>query len=393
MYNKAMTTIYRQPSAWEYEGVYIMPETVETVVPYAFSYYPMYIYTIIGSNGSINSASSRGFSTTKTLLKGVVLSGNLSSIGLNAFYGHSGLTDVTASEQNGTNMLSIGSYSFYGCKNMVTLELPNNTVSIDTFAFGNCVSLLSFTFTPKLQTIGANAFINCRSLKEITINALAEGFNPINSFSNCDSLGIINVDPNNKLMKSVDGVLYNPDMTELYFYPMAKSDEVFTIPNTVIKISYGAFSNNQIIKKVIIPASVKVISDKAFFNTKNLNEYVFLGLDAPALECSYSSAGFSYSQFRGNMGRFEGELTLYCYEGSNYDNYIWNSFFTHIVTVPVEEDILGVNLSDSELASNEGTNAYLTDIPLSWDGDNRLYKEVIAKMSSNKNNSVLYVAC
>ncbi len=56
-------------------------------------------------------------------------------------------------------------------------------------------------------------------------------------FKYSKSLKEINVHKDNVSYKSVDGVLYNKDMSELLVYPYQKRDKSFTIPDTVITVS------------------------------------------------------------------------------------------------------------------------------------------------------------
>lgn len=74
----------------------------------------------------------------------------------------------------------------------------------------------------------------------------------------------ITVSPNNTVYTSVDGVLYNKELTTLIKYPTAKVDATFDIPAGVTAIGFGAFANATNLTSVNIPASVQTIETSAF---------------------------------------------------------------------------------------------------------------------------------
>ena len=82
-------------------------------------------------------------------------------------------------------------------------------------------------------------------------------------FDSCYNLSSIIVAEGNKNYKIVDGVLYSIDETSIIQYPPQKSSNTYEIPNTVTKISGGAFFSSKL-SSVTIPDSVKEIGDRAF---------------------------------------------------------------------------------------------------------------------------------
>ncbi len=77
--------------------------------------------------------------------------------------------------------------------------------------------------------------------------------------SNMDSIVAINVSEANEFYSSVNGVLYNKSKTGLVIYPQGKTDTSYVIPDGVRYISYSAFSGNNHIKSITIPASIESI--------------------------------------------------------------------------------------------------------------------------------------
>ena len=61
-----------------------------------------------------------------------------------------------------------------------------------------------------------------------------------------EKLEAIIVDPKNKNLKSVDGILFSKDGTNLLKYPAKKAEKEYSIPDDVESICYGAFSGCQL---------------------------------------------------------------------------------------------------------------------------------------------------
>lgn len=87
------------------------------------------------------------------------------------------------------------------------------------------------------------------------------------------------VDEENEVYASVDGVLYNKDLTILLRYPTNKiSDKetfLVTIPDTVESIYNYAFNSNTNIQALTLGANVKSIGNYAFSNCEKLATITF----------------------------------------------------------------------------------------------------------------------
>jgi hypothetical protein len=66
---------------------------------------------------------------------------------------------------------------------------------------------------------------------------------------------------------SVDGVLYNKDMTELIKYPAAKTNTAFTIPDSVQRVYRSAFYGAIYLQQITIPDSVISLGESAFYES------------------------------------------------------------------------------------------------------------------------------
>ncbi len=139
---------------------------------------------------------------------------------------------------------TIGDYAFYFCKSLASVTIPNSIITIGGAAFQYCTSLASITIPESVTVIGELAFSHCTSLKSIEVES------------------------GNPNYTSLDGVLYNKDMTTLLCCPGAKAS--IDIPNSVTAIGNSAFTACIALTSVTLPNSVDSIGGWAFFSCVSL---------------------------------------------------------------------------------------------------------------------------
>jgi len=164
--------------------------------------------------------------------------------------------------------VGIADAAFRECTGLTSITFPNSVTSIESGAFYDCSSLTSISFPNSLINIGAEAFSECIGLTSITIPNSVRSIEY--AFFNCDNLTAINVDANNTVYASENGVLFNKNKTMLIQYPQKKSGTSYVIPNTVTSIEYGAFHNCTALTSITIPNSVTSIENFTFYNCSAL---------------------------------------------------------------------------------------------------------------------------
>lgn len=105
--------------------------------------------------------------------------------------GDDALTDSiimrTITEFKDNNVKTVGTYAFYGCAALGTVELPSAT-ELQNNAFENCSSLVEFS-APKCVKLGGNTFKGCSVLAEVDFPLATEIGSSL--FEKC--YGLVNV--------------------------------------------------------------------------------------------------------------------------------------------------------------------------------------------------------
>ncbi len=193
--------------------------------------------------------------------------------------------------------------AFRYCFYMEEINLPEGLTHIGNYAFDSCRGLTSITIPSTVTTIEEYAFVRCEGIVDVEIPA---GVSTLGAgvFAGCSKLKTIRVAAQNPNYESVDGILYNEDLTELVACPPALSGNI-TVPNGVTTIGNGTFSgcsnitgvtlgsgvttigdeafyNCSKLKLLVIPDSVTAIGERAFYGYNKINKVIFLG-DPPAI--------------------------------------------------------------------------------------------------------------
>ncbi|WP_417032524.1 leucine-rich repeat domain-containing protein [Barnesiella intestinihominis] len=202
-------------------------------------------------------------------LKNLVIGNSVTSIGISAFDGCSGLTEVIWNARNVQDFQDNSSRPFSGCDRLTdfvfgeevehipdylcyqltslnTIVIPNSVTSIGTNAFSFCSGLKTVTIPNSVTNIGSSAFEDCTELKTVTIGNSVTDIGD-EAFSSCFNL------------------------TEV------------SIPNSVTSIGDEAFYFCTDLKTVTIGNSVKSIGDKAFYHCSSLEHVTSKAVTPPQI--------------------------------------------------------------------------------------------------------------
>ena len=140
-----------------------------------------------------------------------------------------------------TGVKEMASYGIAGNGNMTSIDL-NEVIKVETSAIVNITKLKKIKLPKDIKKAG-----------------LSQG-----AFEGCNALEAYEVAEGNTDFSAVDGVLFSANKEILYFYPLAKPDETYTIPSTVKEIAVKAFQGATKLTSLVIPTSVEKIQEQAF---------------------------------------------------------------------------------------------------------------------------------
>jgi len=221
---------------------------------------PNYTLTISGTGAMADypDPSERPWYSYATEIETVIIEDDVTSIGIYAFGGCSGLTEVTFA--TGSKLETIGEAAFSDCFNLTTVTIPASVTTIGNNAFESCTGLTTITIPASVTSIGNGVFAGCSNLATMTVEA---GNTVYDSRNVCNAI----------IEKSTNTLIAGCKGT--------------TIPTTVTSIGNAAFSSCSGLTSITIPASVKSIGDFAFDGCENLTS-----ITIPASVTSIGNAAF-----------------------------------------------------------------------------------------------------
>ena len=217
----------------------------------------------------------------------------LKEVGRYAFASNKSLSEVTVAD--GSTVTEYEGDAFRYCNALTTVEIAASAESIGSYIFFECYELdniifegenlkhigdyafryagfSSFKMPDSVVQVGASLFMDCSNLTSvelsenlrttIAIEDTAYG-QQVSAFNGASHLVEIIVPERNPYLKSVDGVLYDKELTIVFNYPAAKDATEYVIPDTVVSIEIGAF-NYFTGKSLVLPEGVESIAKSAF---------------------------------------------------------------------------------------------------------------------------------
>jgi hypothetical protein len=179
------------------------------------------------------------------------------------YVGNSKRVIVPASIE-GRPMVGIERNAFIGNSKIEEVVLPENLKRIGAGAFRGCSKLSKINIPPSVTEIIQWAFADT-ALKELNIPASVTyfGFQASNP-----KMENINVDPANENYASIDGVVYDKQMTRLVHIPAGLKIKKFKVPNSVRSVAKRCMGGSQL-KSIQIPREAEIEED-AFADAQNV---------------------------------------------------------------------------------------------------------------------------
>ncbi len=132
-------------------------------------------------------------------------------------------------------------------------------------------SITSVVVESGVTHIGNNNFSGCTALTSVSIPDTVTSIG--GAFGSCTAITDYIVDENNTAYCSVDGVLFDKDMTTLVKYPTARTRS-YTVPSSVTTLGASAFANCTGLTDVVIGGGVTAVNASAFMTCTNLKSVI-----------------------------------------------------------------------------------------------------------------------
>ena len=241
---------------------------LETIKYRAFGFCSQLTNIDFGENSKLKTIEGNAFQKC-VKLENIALPATLETIDREAFCDCSALKTITFETYAETN------------QEAGTVQGKSSLRSIGTQAFEN-TGLTSFTFPETIEVLntgalGAELFKGCRKLKTIELSSTVADISKV--FDLCGSITEVKLptdESGNQLgyFKADGSVIYSKDGTEIT-YILGDVPETFEIKEGVTTLKSGVFAGKATLKKVIIPVSVTVVEEKAFYDCLGLETVQF----------------------------------------------------------------------------------------------------------------------
>lgn len=140
----------------------------------------------------------------------------------------------------------IGAYTFYNCRYVTEIHIPDGVMEIQEKAFCHCESIKKLRLPAALEVMGVNPFVGCVSLEEFEM-------------------------PEHRSQYVVkDGILYTDFGRFLKVFPQGSKQKKVEVDKDVIQIANSAFFGAQV-QEVTLPKGLIRVKSKCFWKCRQLS--------------------------------------------------------------------------------------------------------------------------
>ncbi len=262
-----------------------------------------------GAMEDCTSAAGVGWYMYRETVADVTVSSGVTSIGGYAFYGCSNLVSIDVPDTvnyfgahafdgcssvgsvaipDGTTV--IGSSAFRGCSSLASAAIPGSVSSLGTYAFYGCSGMtlsLAGTFT----SIGAYTFYGCSSITAVTIPATVTSISET-AFQGCTAVKSYALSGPSSVFHVADDVLFRTSGNILVLYPAGSDATSYSVPSGTASVYRYAFSGCTHLAAVVLPSGLKTVHNYAFADCSSLTTVTFPSLGLTAIG-DYAFSGCS----------------------------------------------------------------------------------------------------